>query len=592
VFLRVKLHYKIAGLFCGIVAVILLGVFAYLEFSLKTYLYEKIKTAITKEVLLAKLFLEEDFPGYPRFKKISDISINVGEVIDARVSIIGLDGTVLGDSDLDPEGLEEVENHIDRPEIRMALLSGIGESRRYSTTVRKDMLYIAAVLGRNEPVGFVRAAVPLTDIETVSLRLRKILVLALFAAFGVSIAASFLAALFITRPIKKISAGAMDIARGDFDKKIYSASNDEISDLAAAFNNMSDEVRGRIREITAQRARLEAVLLSMSDGVIVVDSKGNIILVNRALTEMFGVNEDVRGKKPLEVIRNVEVQGLADRLLRGGVSSEKKEIALVPEEKVVVINGTPIVRDTITRGAVMVFHDITEMRRLEGIRRDFVANVSHELRTPASNIRGFAETLASGALEDKENAMEFVKIIEENSDRLVRLIEDLLALSKIESGKAHLKLEKCSAREVISGVEREIKKQAAAKQIKLENGLKDKDLFILADQGMIFQALFNLVDNAVKYTGKQGTVTILAKETKGFIEIEVKDNGPGIPEEHIERIFERFYRVDKSRSRETGSTGLGLSIVKHIAEEHKGLVRVESEPGKGSSFFLSIPAAN
>ena len=589
--MRIKLHYKISAAFCVIIAVVLLGVFTYLDLVLKNYVYEKIKTAITKEVLLAKLFLEEDFSGYPRFRRISDISIGVGDVIGARVSIIGLDGTVLGDSGMENEKLPEMENHLNRPEIQEALSKGVGEIRRYSTTIGKDMLYIAVTLGENGTTGFVRAAVPLTDIETVSARLKKVLLVAILVAFLLSVMSSFAAAFFITRPIKKISSVAMDISGGDLDKKIYYEPDDEIGDLAKSFNHMTAEVKLRINEITSQRARLEAVLLSMSDGVMAVDIKSNIILVNKALMDMFRIRENATGKNPLEVVRNIEVQDLADRLLRNSLSSERKEISLVTEEKVIVVNGTPIVRDFMVRGAVMVFHDITEMRRLEKVRRDFVANVSHELRTPASNIKGFAETLSSGAIDDKENAREFVKIIEENSERLVHLIEDLLSLSSIESGKVPLDLKKCSVSGIASKVFGGLKKQADNKEIKFKNELDKEDIFILADEAMIFQALFNLVDNAVKYTQEKGTIAISARPEGDHVNIEVKDDGPGIAYEHIDRIFERFYRVDKSRSRETGSTGLGLSIVKHIAEEHGGSVRVESVYGKGSSFFLVIPQA-
>jgi two-component system, OmpR family, phosphate regulon sensor histidine kinase PhoR len=575
-----------------IVAAILFGTFAYLEFSLKEYIYEKIKTAITKEVLLAKLFLEEDFPGYPRFKEISDISISVGEAIDARVSIINLDGTVLGDSDVAHSRLEGLENHLDRPEIREALSSGMGESRRFSTTVHKDMLYIAAVLGKDEPAGFVRAAVPLTDIDMVSSRLKKILLLALFAAFLVTIVASFLAAFFITRPIKKISSIAGDISKGKLDEKIYYGHNDEIGDLVGAFNHMSGQVKAQIDGITSQRARLEAVLLSMSDGVMAVDTKGRIIFVNGALRQMLSMDEQYAGKKPLEVIRKIEVQDFIEAILRDKSISASREISLVPEGKVFMANGTPIINDREVAGAVVVFHDITELRQLERMRKDFVANVSHELRTPASNIKGFAETLAAGAIEDKDNAMEFVKIIEENSERLVRLIANLLDLSRIESGKVSVQIDRCSASKLLLKVVKSLEKEAELKKVELVCLPEENDVFMKADENMIFQAIFNLVDNAIKYTSPGSKVSLSVKRSGNFAEIEVKDNGPGIPEKDLDRIFERFYRVDKSRSGETGSTGLGLSIVKHIAEEHGGSVRVESVYGAGCSFFLFIPFQN
>ncbi len=589
--LRIRIHYKIALVFCLITAFVLLGTFAYLDAVLKTYVYEKIKTAITKEVLLAKLFLEKDFPGYNRFKDISEISIKAGDQVSSRVSVIDINGMVLGDSDIEEYKVGEMENHLYRPEIQEALKKGIGESRRFSTTLGKDMLYIAAVIGKDSPKGFIRSAVPLTDIEVVSTRLKKILLAAVFAALFISAVFAFLAAFIITRPVNRIHAAAMELSRGNYDKKISGPGNDEIGDLAKAFNHMAEQIKLKVEEITSQSARFKAVLLSMSDGVVVVDKKENILLINDALKKIFPVTGDAFGKKPLEVVRNVEVQEIAESLLAGRESHIKKEISrILPEEKTVIVHGTPVVRDGNIEGAVMVFHDITEIRRLETVRRDFVANVSHELRTPASNIKGFAETLAAGALNDREHAAEFVKIIEENSDRLVRLIEDLLSLSRIESGKAPLDLKKCPVRDIIEKLEKETAKQAELKKIKFEKILPSNEIYIKADESMIFQALFNLADNAVKYTHENGHVKVTAREIKGSVEIEVSDDGPGIPEEHLERIFERFYRVDKSRSRETGSTGLGLSIVKHIAEEHGGSVRVESVFGKGSSFFLILPS--
>ncbi len=588
--MRLKLYQKIAIVFCAISAIILLGVFAYLDSVLKDYVYEKIKTAITKEVLLAKLFLEEDFPGYPRFKKISELSISVGEVIDARVSIIDIDGTVIGDSDMDVEGVREMENHLGRPEIQKALIDGLGESRRFSTTIRRDMLYIAATLGRDSPVGFVRAAVPLTDIEIVSGRLKRILVVALMAAFFLSVIASLSAAFFVTRPLKKISSVAMAISGGKYGRKITVETGDEIQDLAKAFNHMSDRIKATVDELTAQRARLEAVFLSMSDGVMVVDRKSNIILINDALKRIFPTAEHTEGKKPLEVVRNIEVQEVTDRLLASSAVLEKREISIhVPEEKIVLMHGTPILREGNAEGAVMVFHDITDIKRLERMRSDFVANVSHELRTPASNIKGFAETLASGALEDRQNASEFVRIIEESAERLVKLIEDLLDLSRIESGKVPLTFKECRMWDIVRKVENEVAEQAASAGVSVRNLVSPDNIAARCDEGLIFQAIFNLVDNAVKYSGKNGNVEVFARVKKDIIEIEVRDNGPGISNQHLDRIFERFYRVDKARSRESGSTGLGLSIVKNIAEAHGGDVRVESSPGKGSSFFMSIP---
>ena len=590
--MRINIHYKITVTFCLILAVILFGVFAYLDATLKDYIFSRIETALTKEVLLAKLFLEKDFPGYLRLKEIDDIADKAGENLETRVTIIGLDGKVLGDSDLDEQEIKEVENHLGRTEVQEALKTGIGQSRRFSTTVHKNMLYIAAVFGKDEPLGFVRLSLPLSDVDMVSAKLKRILLYALLIAFLVSVLVSFFVSFFISKPIKDISTAAAGIAKGNFSKKISIRTNDEIGDLAATFNYMGEEVRSRIDQITGTNARLEAVFSSMFDGLIVVDPKGTILLMNRAIRDMFMVNKDPVGRKPLEVIRNIEVQESVDKLLKMTNGMEAKEISiLMPPQKTLMIHGTPIIREGKTEGAVLVFHDITEIRRLENIRKDFVANVSHELRTPVSSIKGFAETLGAGALEDKEHAKDFVKIIESNADRLVRLIDDLLDLSKIETGKIKLNLKSCSMRMIANKVIKDLENAAGEKSIKIENNM-DKDIKdIKVDESMSTQVFYNLIDNAIKYTDNGGSVKISAEELKNFVSVKVSDNGIGIPEKDIPRIFERFYCVDKTRSRKSGGTGLGLSIIKHIVEEHGGQVSVESILGQGSTFTFTLPKA-
>jgi len=296
--LRINIHYKITIIFCLILAVILIGVFAYLNTTLKDYVFSRIETALTKEVMLAKLFLEKDFPGYPRLKEVDDIADRAGEKLETRVTIIGLDGTVLGDSDLNGEELEAVENHLGRPEVQEALKSGIGQSKRFSTTVRKNMLYIAAVFGKDGPQGVVRLSLPLSDVDMVSAKLKRILLYALLIAFLVSVLVSFFASFFISKPIKDISTAAADIAKGNFTKKISIRTDDEIGDLAATFNYMAEEIRSKIDQITGNKARLEAVFSSMFDGLIVVDPKGTILLMNKALRDMFMVNKDPVGRNP------------------------------------------------------------------------------------------------------------------------------------------------------------------------------------------------------------------------------------------------------------------------------------------------------
>lgn len=590
--MRINIHYKITIVFCVILAVVFTGIFLYLDSSLKENTFRRIKSALLKETLLVKLFLEKDFPGYPRLKEIDAIVDETGDALDSRVTIISLNGKVLGDSELDGERLEEVENHLYRPEVQQAIKQGTGESVRFSTTVQKNMLYIATTFGQDGPEGIVRLSLSLADIEMVSNNLKRILLIAVLFAFLLTAAASYVASGLISKPLEEMSSVATQIARGDFSKRITVSTNDEIGDLAKAFTHMTEQIKLRIDEITKSRSRFEAVLLSMFDGVMVVDSKGAVILMNPTLMDSLSVLGDPSGKKPMEVLRNIDVQDMTDKVLSKNKEAESREITVfAPEEHIYVVHATPIIREGQTEGAVLVFHDISELRKLEKVRRDFVANVSHELRTPVSNIKGYTETLLDGALKDEKHSEEFVGIIKSNSERLASLIDDLLDLSQLESGKLDLHLLPCSVKSVIEKTCKEAKKKAEAKSISIKLKVPVSLPEIMADENLLTQALFNLLDNAIKYTEEKGAVTISAAEEGESVRVSVADNGTGIPEKALPRIFERFYRVDKARSRDLGGTGLGLSIVKHIIQEHGGEVSVESQVGQGSIFSFTVPKA-
>ena len=393
-------------------------------------------------------------------------------------------------------------------------------------------------------------------------------------------------------PVRDIAFWAKSIAAGDFSKKVAIPTQDEMGALAEAMNYMSQRVQGRMEEFIADKSRLEAVFLSMFDGVMVIDQSGEIVLMNQTLKEFLQVDTEVTGKKPLEVIRNIDIQELAQRVLTSHSRLESREITLLlPEERVLLAHATPVLRADTIDGAVLVFHDITQLRQLEKVRQDFVANVSHELRTPVSTIRGYAETLLEGALEDKAHAREFLRIIYDDAERLSKLINDLLDLSRIESGKMKLALEECSLEAVVDKVLTGMDKEARKNSVTLKKDIPRRLVKIRIDEAAIAQVLFNLVENAIKYNNAGGSVTISARETDRGVEVSVTDTGIGIPQEDIPRIFERFYRVDKARSRELGGTGLGLSIVKHIVQAHHGEVMVESALDKGSTFRFILPLA-
>jgi two-component system phosphate regulon sensor histidine kinase PhoR len=355
---------------------------------------------------------------------------------------------------------------------------------------------------------------------------------------------------------------------------------------------MSDQIKLKIEEVTESKSHLETILLSMFEGVMVIDKDGSVSLINNALKELFLIQEDPLGKKPVEAIRNIEIQEIADSALekKGGV--ESREISLLlPEEKILMVHATPVIHEGKAEGTVLVFHDITELRRLERVRKDFVANVSHELRTPVSSIKGYAETLLEGALENKKDAKEFAQIIHSNAERLARLIDDLLSLSRIESAKLSLNLKPQEVKHIAERVIFELGEQLKEKSLTVSLDIVDDIPKILADENRIAQVLLNLIDNSIKYTSPGGRILIFASQEGEFVKTDVTDTGIGISEEHIPRLFERFYRVDKARSRELGGTGLGLSIVKHIVQAHGGEVSVQSIEGKGSTFSFTIPKA-
>lgn len=588
-----QIKYKIAAIFTFVVAVMLLGIFLYLNNSLRDNTYQRIREKLKSETLLSKFFLErvdtENIKGY----QLDSLADDIGKQLGLRVTIVNMAGQVLGDSDLDGDALFNVENHINRPEIQDALDLGVGESRRFSQTVRKDMLYAAAIFSKNNLQGVVRLSMPLAEIEMITVSLKRTLTAALVYAFIFIIIGNFLISFFISKPIREMAWIAKGIANGDLSKRINVSSKDEVGSLAKAFNYMIDQIRLRIDEVMVSKSRMEAVLLSMFEGVIVVDTNQTILLVNDSLRKLFNLSNDPIEKNPLEAIRNIEIQEIVEDILKRHSGVVSKEVSMfVPEERILLVHAAPLVRNSQHEGAVLVFHDITDLRKLERIRRDFVANVSHELRTPVASIKGYAETLLDGAIEDKDNAVDFVKIIHDDSDRLAHLISDLLDLSKLESNKITIEKQESDIKIIVDKVVKRFKKQLKKKSISLENNIA-KDLpKVFVDESRITQVFFNLIDNAICYTPEKGTITVSAVEKNDCFEFSVTDTGIGIPEKDLPRVFERFYRVDKARSREVGGTGLGLSIVKHIILEHGGKLWAESILQKGSTFTFTILKQN
>ena len=509
-----------------------------------------------------------------------------------RLTVIAVGGKVLADSDEDPG---RMENHGDRPEIIAALNGHPTPSLRFSHTLQESMMYVAIPLEQNgKPKGVLRTAIPVTFIDhALQAIFLKIVWGCLLVALLVALVAWFIAQR-ITRPLEEMRMGAERFANGAFTTKLREEGAEEVASLARAMNAMADQLDGRIKTIARQHSQLQAVFSSMVEGVITVDIEEKILDINQAGARLLNIApENLRGKSALVAVRNLALQRFISQALASAKPIEG-EIDLTDregQEKYFYAHGTRFQdASEMTSGAIIVINDVTNLRRLENMRRDFVANVSHELKTPITSIEGFAETLLDGALESPDDARRFVEIIAKQSKRLHAIIEDLLALSRLEQDQEQTALA-LSEEKIITPLRRAIETcglKAAEKKISIEL-VAQEDLTASLNSPLLEQAITNLIVNAIKYSDEGGKVLVRAQEGEGeTIAIEVQDFGAGVASQHLPRLFERFYRSDAARNRKLGGTGLGLAIVKHIVQAHGGEVGVMSELGKGSTFTILL----
>ena len=522
--------------------------------------------------------------------KIDSLTDEIGGGIQGRITIIDKHGKVLGDSYESGKALSIMENHRNRPEVASALQDRPGKSIRYSYTIKEEMLYIASPIKyRGEVTGVARLALPLTELRHQQNRILNIVLLGLVLAFIFSLVLSFGFADRVSKPLRQMIQIGKLMSKGDFTLRTKIKTRDEIGELGEILNQMSDELSNKIAQISEEKSQLDSILSSMVEGVLAVDSSGKVLLVNKNLSQVFNLSSANYGKPYYEVIRNPELNQFIQEVMTDPKEKRKEVSFFHPEEKDFMVQSTLVEqkrKDFIS--LLFVFHDITELKKIERVRRDFVANVSHELRTPLTSIKGFVEALRDGAITDPEKSLQFLSIISQHADRMNKIVTDLLQLSRIESKDFTLKIEPFLLKELLDEVSSTLKNSAQEKSQILETSLTSPDLKVSADRHWVIQALANLVDNAIKYTPEKGKIRIEAKDKGEFVEIAVIDNGIGIPQKDLPRIFERFYRVDKGRSRESGGTGLGLSIVKHIIEAHAGKVEVKSQEGKGSEFSFTL----
>ena len=520
----------------------------------------------------------------------------------ARVTVIALDGRVLADSAVSDSSLAAVENQLVRPEIQQAVATGRGTDLRTSHTTGERTLYLAIPLhsaNQATPSVFLRLGFPITALDPEVDTLHRNLAIAFGVAFLIAITLSVWLAHSITKPLSDIAIAAQQLAKGDHAVRIRTGSQDEVGLLADTLNHMTDQFKTKIDELSEDRAQLLAMMTSMVEGVMVLDSRGRVLQVNPALERMFDVTRmEVRGHPCSDVFRHPQLDTLVSTVLTKRMNTED-EILLHPSGRRLHIEASITESDRENDAcAVLVFHDMTELRHLELIRKDFVANVSHELRTPLTSIKGYIEALLDGAKDDPETNTKFLDIILKQSDRLNLILEDLLQLSRIESGQILFKREPLHIQGVIERTLAMIKPLADKSGHRLVSFVEDDLPAVLGDEDRLTQVLSNLLDNAIKYTPGKGTITIAAHPVSDdatqpavvtAVELSVTDTGIGIPELDRPRVFERFYRVDKARSRELGGTGLGLAIVRHIVEGLGGQVWVEGNTPTGSRFVVRLP---
>ena len=589
--MKLRIRWKLMISFLLVVLVMGGTLYFYLSHTLEKYMVAETRAGLLSEAKLARLTADREIGD--RRSTAQDLAMSLARESRARVTLISARGEVLGDSDVTPGALKELENHLDRPEVQQALKNGQGSSIRYSSTLQTSMLYVAlplhVIAGEG---GFLRLALPLSTLKQTKSSLNAILGISLALAMLVSLALSYILSNVTSQSLRTMAAIAARIGKGDFGKRIPIQGSDEVGELAAVMNDMSVRIESQLLSLSAEKKRLDTILSGMGEGVMVTDATGVITLINPAFRALFSILEEVEGKPLIEITRHPALFD-AFKMVMETLDERLEEITLqLDREKTLLTHWVPLLENGRVQGIVAVFHDISDLKRLEKIRRDFVANVSHELRTPVSVIKGYAETLLAGALEtDPEQAGRFVEIIHNHSERLATLIGDLLALSALESGDLALDLAPISIASAARHACTLLEPKASGKGISIAlNGVEEAPP-VLADFGRVEQVLINLLDNAIKYTPETGSVKISAHDAGDMIKITVTDTGTGIPAKDIPRIFERFYRVDSARSRDLGGTGLGLSIVKHIVQLHGGDVSAESTPGNGSTFTFTLKKA-
>ncbi len=513
----------------------------------------------------------------------------LGRAAGARVTLIAADGRVLGDSEVNAAQLPALENHATRDEVQAAARSGTGTAVRHSHTTTVDTLYVAVTV-RDSPVAYARVALPLTVIEERIASVRRLALVGLAAGLVAAVGLTFAASLLLNRRIRAVAGTAARYRSGDFSRPVRDHGRDEIGMVANALDDTARELGARLAEMARERAHTDAILTGMAEGVLLVNAAGRLVLSNPAARAMLQLPDAPGDAQYLELVRQPDVAALVARAL-DGERPPAVEVELSPGARRTFVADVVPVDAGRGGGAVLVLRDITDLRRADQVRRDFVANVSHELRTPLTAIRGYVEALRDGSAPPQQ-AKEFLAVIDRHSFRMERLVSDLLRLARLDAGQESLAVADCSLPDVIAGVRRDLETTLDARRQQIAVSIEPNASHVRADAAKLSDALRNLLENASNYSPHDSVIDIGARRAGERIQITVADRGPGVPEADLTRIFERFYRVDRSRTRDPGGTGLGLSIVRHLVELQGGRVTAARRDGGGAVFEISLPGGD
>lgn len=587
-----NIRWRIAVPYAVLILVAMGALAVYLSQVVRTAELANLQANMLRQAQLIADVVGPDWDGMA--SEASDAQVQAwSEALAVRVTLVAADGTVVGESH---EDRTEMENHLSRPEIQQALADGEGSNIRYSQTLATEMLYVAVPVWQARTlVGYVRLAVPLDEVAARINQLRGTILTAAFLMALVAVALAVVIAERTARPVRRLTAVARRMADGDLDARLYVTSRDEVGTLTQAFNNMGEQLRQQVVGLQTERERLATILEHMADGVLITDAPGRVQLLNPAASRMLNTSPaEALGASFAQVVRHYRIIEVWQQCRQTGeqqvaaieVAPAGKEPAGLFLQMVVtpLFDSPPAVN---AQSLLVIFQNLTPVRRLETVRRDFISNISHELRTPLASLKAVVETLRDGAVEDPPAAVRFLDLADRELDALTQMVEELLELSRIESGRVPLRLAPTAVAAVVAPVVERLRPQAERAELALTVNVPADLPLVLIDGPRVQQVLGNLLHNAIKFTPAGGTIAIDAREADGALLVRVTDDGVGIPAGDLPRIFERFYKADRARS--GGGTGLGLAIARHIVQAHGGQIWARSKEGEGSRFYFTLP---